>query len=98
MKTVSELTDFYYKSLHPILVELEEDRVALKKRVIFIESTLALIALIIFYFIVQTAQFSLDSLAFVAFGYFAIAGIVYKMLIKDYAKEFKFRVIAPLIK
>jgi len=98
MKTLSQLTDFYYKSLHPTLTELEEDRIALKKRVIFIESLLALLALALLYFLFNTTQTSIDTLAFIGFGYFALAGIVYKLLIKDYAKDFKFRVIRPLIK
>lgn len=98
MKTVSELTDFYYKSLHPTLTELEEDRLTLKKRVILVEGFLALVTFTILYFIFQSSQINLAILIFTAFGYFAIAGFVYKLLIKDYAKDFKYRVIRPLIK
>ncbi|MDF1884005.1 DUF3137 domain-containing protein [Sulfurimonas sp. SAG-AH-194-C21] len=98
MKTLSQLTDFYYKSLHPTLTELEEDRIALRKRVIFIEAILALIVLVTMYFMLGASSINLNTLLFVGFGYFAIAGIVYKLLIKGYASDFKFRVIAPLIK
>ena len=97
MKSISELTDFYYKSLYPTLQELEADREALKKRVIFIEFMLAIAALILASFLFST-HMSLDMLLFFLFGYFGLAGIIYKWLIKDYAKDFKYRVIDPLIK
>lgn len=98
MKTLSQLTDFYYKSLHPTLSELEEDRLALRKKVIFIEAILVLIVLVLMYFMFESSSIDLNTLLFVGFGYFAIAGIIYKLLIKGYASDFKFRVIAPLIK
>lgn len=96
MKSISELTDFYYKSLYPTLQELEKDREALKKRVIFIEFMLGLCALLLAASLFST-HISLDMLLFFLFGYFALAGIIYKWLIKDYAKDFKFQVISPLI-
>ncbi|HIP19963.1 MAG TPA: DUF3137 domain-containing protein [Sulfurimonas sp.] len=98
MKTISQLTNFYYKSLHPTLTELEADRLALKKRVIIIQAILAIIATAILYFMFKSSVFSIDILAFVGFSYFALAGFTYKLLVKDYAKDFKFRVITPLIK
>jgi len=98
MKTISELTDFYYNSLHPTLSKLEENRLALKKRVIIVEGFLALITFFILYFMFHSSQINLDILIFAVFGYFMIAGFIYKILIKDYAMDFKYRVISPLIK
>ena len=95
MKTISELTDFYYKSLYPVLQELEGDRKAVKKKVINFG--------IIYGVIVATIAFAsfryvdLDVLFFM--GVFALAGFgwLYRFLVSDYADDFKQKVIAPLI-
>lgn len=95
MKSVSELTDFYYKILHPVLKELEDDRLRLKKRIINVGIFYTLIAGLIFYSLYN--YLNLDFL--VGFGvlYFVIGSFIYKFLISDYRDEFKAKVMKPLI-
>ncbi len=98
MKSVSELTDFYYKILHPTLKKLEEDRKHLRYRIIMVGILFTAIYLIVFSFIYSAINDSLDIIVFFAFVYFALGGLIYKFLIKDYTKDFKLKVIKPLIK
>ena len=96
MKTTSELTDFYYKTLFPVLEKLEEDRVALKTKIIkvgmgYIFIGVALLVTLFNY------GFNLDIVAFSGIGLGALGGFLYKHLIKDYTQEFKQTVISPLI-
>jgi len=95
MKTISELTDFYYKILYPVLQELEEDRKVLKKRLISFGIVYAFIVLFIAFSIFKYVD--LDVLFFM--GVFALAGFgwLYRYLVSDYSSDFKQKVIAPLI-
>lgn len=90
MKTISELTDFYYTSLLPTLKELESQRNAIKQRFIVLCVILATIAVFI------AMSIKMDYL-FILIGYLAICSITYKLLIKDFVPEFKQKVIKPLI-
>ncbi len=47
MKKISELTDFYYKTLYPTLEELENDRKHLRYRIIVIGVMITFITLLI---------------------------------------------------
>ena len=96
MKSISQLTDFYYKELYPDLQILEEKRKNIKKRVTSIGIIYLIFALLIALFIYQ--KLSLDTLFF--FGVFALAGfkLLYSYLINDYNVDFKNKIIAPLIK
>ena len=97
MKNLSELTDFYYKTLYPTLNKLEQQRKQVRYRIIlygFIYTFVyALIVLAIKNFIFQ----SLDAIGFIVVVYIAIGAFLYKLLTKDYTKEFKDKVIEPLI-
>ena len=95
MKSLSQLTDFYYKKLYPDLQILEEERKKIKKRVINIGIIYLLFILLIAFFIYQ--KLSLEFLFF--FGVFALAGFkwLYSYLINDYNVDFKDKIIAPLI-
>jgi len=90
MKSVSELTDFYYKNLFPTLEILEKDRKQLRSRIIIIGILLTIFAVFL-------AIFLADYINFIIFAYIAIGGILYKFLLKDYTKEFKQKIIKPLI-
>jgi len=96
MKSISELTDFYYKTLHPVLQELEKELTHLKHRVITIGIIYSVIfgLLLLFLF---TTNFSLDMIVFTLFAYIGIGGFIYKYLIKDYRSQFKEKIISPLI-
>jgi len=95
MKTISELTDFYYKSLYPVLQELENERRALKKRIINFGIIYSVILSIIAF--ITLKYFDVNVLFFIAV--FALAGFgwLYRFLVSDYADDFKQKVIAPLI-
>ncbi len=96
MKRTSELTDFYYKKLYPILEKLEHERQQLRHRIITI-AVLYTVALILITSAIFSATGNFDALVFSAFVYMAGGAILYKYLIKDYTKEFKDKVILPLI-
>lgn len=90
MKSVSELTDFYYKSLYPTLEKLEKDRKNLSHRIIMVGIFLTVIA--------GVAAYSLQGFyEFVLFATIALGGIAYKFLVHDYTHEFKMSVIKPLV-
>lgn len=95
MKSTSELTDFYYKTLYPVLEELEKEREQLKHRIITLgviyTVVVALIALVLF------GTKDINILIFIAFAYITGGGLIYKFLVKDYTSEFKEKIIFPLI-
>ena len=96
MKTISELTDFYYKTLYPVLQELEEDRKAVKKRVINISIVFSIIVFALLALLAKHLN-DLDFLFFIGVLYIAGLGWIYRYLITDYRSDFKQKVIAPLI-
>jgi len=99
MKSSSELTDYYYKILHTDLLELERDRKKLKSKV-----STALFAIALLTFILAAALYKFSDNHFnmgimsVIFIAFALGTYLYKWMLKDYVSDFKFRIIAPLIK
>ena len=95
MKNVSELTDFYYKNLYPTLSELEKDRKQLRSRIILIGIAYSFIVGLIAFSLLSILNF--ETLAFIGIGYVGIGGFIYKFLVKDYTKEFKEKIIKPLI-
>ncbi len=97
MKTTSELTDFYYKTLYPVLNELEQDRKQLKHRILVIGSGYTLLFLLIIISMKNIILNDMNLLIFIGFAYVGLGAIIYKMLIKDYTAEFKDKVIEPLI-
>jgi hypothetical protein len=98
MKSVSELTDFYYKILYPTLQKLEKERKHLRYRVFLIGSGYTLLFFLLAAALQNTFFLSADFLAVILFAYFGIGAFVYKFLIKDYRDDFKNKIIHPLIK
>lgn len=99
MKSISQLTDFYYNSLYPTLKELEDERKALKDKIIKLGAVFITISLIILYFLTDKMR-SID-INIILFFVFALGGFgtfIYKLMVKDYASSFKIKVIEPLIK
>lgn len=90
MKSISELTDFYYKSLFPTLQKLEKDRKKILHRMIFIGLILTSVAFIIAYALGSFYEF-------VLIGYIIIGLFIYRFLVHDYISEFKNSVIRPLV-
>lgn len=95
MKSVSELTDFYYKKLHPTLKDLEQDRKRVKKRVITIGVIYTMLAALLFFSLFE--YMNVEFIVFSLVGYVALGGILYRFLISDYRTHFKEKVIRPLI-
>ena len=97
MKNVSELTDFYYKSLYPVLKELEDERKKVKEKIVKFGLFYTSITVFFAYILKDILFQDTNNFAFFIIGYFAIGGFLYKSSIKDYTYEFKQRVIEPLI-
>jgi len=95
MKSISELTDFYYKTLYPVLQKLEEDRKNIKKRIISVAILYTLIVFGVFFAIV--GNFNFDAFIYVGIFYVATLASIYRYLISDYTSDFKAKIIAPLI-
>jgi len=96
MKSKSELTDYYYKSLYPVLKDLDKDRKELRSRIISIGFIYTIIFGLITFTIFSYVE-SMDIVYFFGFAFFAVGGFIYKFLVKDYISEFKNKIIAPLI-
>ncbi len=99
MKTISQLTDFYYNTLYPQILELEHERKALKERMIKLAIFIGAIAFMLFYFLTDKLH-RIDSFVLVLFtvSLLGIGSFIYKFMTKDYASSFKFQIIEPLIK
>ncbi len=98
MKSISELTDFYYKTLYPVLQELEKEREAVKNRVIKIGIIYSVITAFTGLFILKQSNGQIDMFLFFCFAAFTLGAILYKYLVKGYKSTFKEKIIAPLIK
>jgi len=97
MKSVSELTDFYYKELYPQLSELEQTRISILSQMKFYGGMGAVIFIIVAFWIEERFGLFSPFMIFLFVGMVALSGIIYKMLIRDYTKDFKERIITPLI-
>jgi len=97
MKSISSLTDFYYKKLYPALQDLEEQRVAVKKRVLTIGTLYSLFFTGLAFFLF-TQNASIEALAFFLMIYIAGGSFLYKVFLKNYRTSFKKSIIEPLIK
>ncbi|WP_434579933.1 DUF3137 domain-containing protein [Sulfurimonas sp. NW15] len=96
MKNISELTDFYYKTLFPVLQELENKREKLKKKIINTGIVYTVIILLFAFALLKNIQ-NIEAWIFAAVVYLAVGGGIYKYLIKDYTAQFKSLIIEPLI-
>jgi len=97
MKSTSELTDFYYKELYPSLNELEETR----KRIVSQLKWYGGMGLVVFSIAAlwMGKNFGLlhPLMIAVVIGFIVIASITYRFTTGGYTKDFKARVISPLI-
>ncbi len=97
MRSLSELTEFFYDELHPDLKRLEDDRKELSRKLIYIAITLAVVSSLItaLIFTNSNSHSEFDFIAFfIAFALFYWAKKHYS---KDYSAEFKDKIIHPLI-
>jgi len=97
MKSTSELTDYYYKTLYPMLHDLELDRKNLKYRIVVVGIVFSLLTLFLIFIFSSSITHSPDILIFIGIAYVGIGTFIYKFLIKDYTAKFKQKIIKPLI-
>ena len=98
MRTLSELTDFFYAELHPDLKRLEDERKELARKLLYVAAAIGLTALLITAVILKnSSSYSEADLA-----PFFIGGALFmwtkKQMSKDYTHAFKDTIIHPLIR
>lgn len=99
MKSINQLTDFYYTTLYPHILELEKKRKDIVFRIAVISIILGSLSLSLFYFFTEKLEhISLPVSLFSALSFFAINAFLVKFLAKDYIASFKIQIIQPLLK
>ncbi|MFA6187938.1 MAG: DUF3137 domain-containing protein [Sulfuricurvum sp.] len=97
MKSTAELTDFYYKELYPSLEELEKTRMQILSQLKWY-GAMGVVAFVIAALWMGKNFGLLHPLMMgIVIAFLAIASITYRFMIQGYAKDFKTKVIAPLI-
>ncbi|WP_345971010.1 MULTISPECIES: DUF3137 domain-containing protein [Sulfurimonas] len=97
MKSASELTDFYYTELYDSLQELEQERNAVRKKVLTLFGILGALSLLIIGAIYNSCHCFNESYIWVGVGATAIGGFGFRWLISGYRSGFKEKIIRPLI-
>lgn len=97
MKSTSELTDFYYQELYPSLSELEKARLELLSRIKWFGGMGGVFVLIAALWVGKNFGLFHPLMMGVAVGTVAISGIVYRAMTHDFNRDFKTKIIAPLI-
>ncbi|HHD73042.1 MAG TPA: DUF3137 domain-containing protein [Epsilonproteobacteria bacterium] len=97
MKSVSELTDFYYTELYDSLASLEEERKSVRKNVIMLFGVLGAVSLAIILVIYSSCHCFNESYIWIGVGATAIGGFGYRWVVGDYRSGFKEQIIRPLI-
>ncbi len=97
MKSLSDLTDFYYQELYPSLTELEKTRTHIVSKLKWYGGMGVIILLLMA--IYMGKNFGLFNPFFITIliAFVAIAGIVYRFMVQGYIKDFKSKIITPLI-
>lgn len=95
MKTISELTTFYYNKLHPTIEKLEDERKTIQKRLISFGLLYGVVVVGTAFLFFKTPQ----AIFFIYIAILFIAGMsyLYNYLTKTYVQKFKQEVMAPLI-
>ncbi len=97
MKSTAELTDFYYKELYPNLEALEKTRTNILSQLKWYGGMGAVLFLVVVLWIGKSIGLFHPFMFAIAFGFIMIASIVYRIMTQGYAKDFKTKIIAPLI-
>jgi hypothetical protein len=97
MKSVSELTDYYYKELYPSLRELEKTRETIVARLKLYGGMGIVVFGVIAVWMGKNLGIFHPLSMFVAVGFIALCGFVYRFMTAGYAKDFKEHIITPLI-
>lgn len=97
MKSTSELTDFYYKELYPSLEELEKTRTQILSQLKWYGGMGIVIFLLIAIWMGKNFGLFHPLMMGIVVGFIALAGITYRFMTQEYAKDFKEKIITPLI-
>lgn len=97
MKSISELTDFYYQELYPSLNELETARKQIVSNLKWYGSMGIVVFIIVALWMEKKFGLFHPLMMGVVIGFIAIASIAYRFMISGYAKDFKAKIITPLI-
>lgn len=97
MKSVAELTDFYYQELYPSLSALEQARKKILSGLkLYVGMEIVAFALAAIWTAKQLG-FSHPLMFAVIIAFIALSGFTYRSMTAEYAKDFKERIITPLI-
>ncbi len=97
MKSTSELTDFYYKELYPSLSELEKTRTNILSQLKWYGSMGAVVFLLAALWMGKNFGLLHPLMMGIVIGFAAFASMTYRFMTQGYAKDFKARIITPLI-
>lgn len=97
MKSLSELTDFYYKELYPSLNELEKTRMQIISQLKWYGGMGAVVFILTAIWMGKNFGLFHPLMIAVAIGFIALASITYRFMTQGYAKDFKNKIITPLI-
>ena len=98
MKPLSSLIDYYYTSLHKELKNLEKKRQNAKRSTLLSFGVVFILFSFVFLlFVKKHGSFETDWFLLYGTALVVAYGLVYKYHAKDYTKEFKLKIIAPLV-
>jgi hypothetical protein len=97
MKSTSELTDFYYKELYPALSEVEKKRQEILSQIQWYGGMAIAVFLLVALWTGQNFGFLHPFMVGITIGFTLISSIIYQWMTAGYAKDFKAKIITPLI-
>jgi len=97
MKSLSELTDFYYKELYPSLNELEKTRLKIVSQLKWYGGVGAVVFTLTTIWMGKNFGLFHPLMIAVAITFIVLASITYRFMTQGYAKDFKAKIITPLI-
>jgi hypothetical protein len=98
MKSISQLTDFYYQSLYPDLQKLEKERLKILSRLRWYGGLGALIAILVVSKLGLQFGWLHQAVILPITVIFIVSLAVYKAITKTYTRNFKNTIITPLIR
>lgn len=97
MKSTSELTDFYYKELYPSLSELEENRKRIISQLKWYGGMGCVVFAIVALWMGKNFGLFHPLMIAVVIGFILLASLTYRFMTTGYAKDFKAKIITPMI-
>lgn len=97
MKSLSELTDFYYKELYPSLNELEKTRMQIISQLKWYGGMGAVVFTLTAIWMGKNFGLFHPLMIAVTISFIVLASITYRFMTQGYAKDFKSKIITPLI-